>query len=123
MTQAEFKAWFTGFTEALDGLPNKEQWECIKERVKEIDGKEVTERVFIDRYLPQYIYPPYYYNHPYYGGVFCNVQNQANITGAQQPNLSNWHSLNTAGALGDNYQSANAMYALGKADASLTDNP
>lgn len=54
MTPKEFKAWFDGFTEALTGCPNKAQWTRIKERVAEIDGAPVTERVFVDRYWPLY---------------------------------------------------------------------
>lgn len=45
MTPAEFKAWFDGFTEAFTGCPTKAQWGRIKERVSEIDGKAVTERI------------------------------------------------------------------------------
>lgn len=33
MTQQEFKAWFDGFAEALDGQPNAEQWEKVKQKV------------------------------------------------------------------------------------------
>lgn len=32
MTPSEFKAWFDGFTEALDGVPSKDQWARIKKR-------------------------------------------------------------------------------------------
>src|SRR5262245_37913344 len=59
MTPQEFKAWFEGFTEAIDGTPTKAQWKRINERVAEIDGKPVTERVYVDRYLPTYIPPVY----------------------------------------------------------------
>lgn len=38
MTLAEFKAWFEGFTEDMDGAPNTKQWKRIKDRVKQIDG-------------------------------------------------------------------------------------
>jgi hypothetical protein len=56
MTPNEFKAWFDGFTEAFDGrIPTKTQWIRIKARVAEIDGKPVTERVYVDRYWPTYI--------------------------------------------------------------------
>lgn len=54
MTLSEFKAWFEGFTECMDGTPDKDQWKRIKARVKEIDGAPVTKTVFIDRYLPTY---------------------------------------------------------------------
>lgn len=56
MTPQEFKAWFEGFTEAFDRLPSKAQWARIKERVAEIDGRPVTEHVYIDRYW-RYPYP------------------------------------------------------------------
>lgn len=54
MTPREFKAWFDGFTEAFDHSPNKAQWARIKERVAEIDGNAVTERVYVDRYWHLY---------------------------------------------------------------------
>lgn len=52
MTLAEFKAWFEGFTEDMDGAPSKKQWERIKARVSEIDGVAVTRTVFVDHYIP-----------------------------------------------------------------------
>jgi hypothetical protein len=64
MTPQEFKSWFDGFTEALPGVPTKAQWARIKERVGEIDGKPVTERVFVDRYYPRY--PAGYWVGPYW---------------------------------------------------------
>lgn len=54
MTPREFKAWFEGFTEAFDRIPSKAQWARIKERVAEIDGTSVSERVYIDRYWNLY---------------------------------------------------------------------
>lgn len=41
MTPQEFAAWFEGFTEAFDRVPSKAQWERVKERVAEIDGKNI----------------------------------------------------------------------------------
>ena len=60
MTPTEFKAWFDGFTEALTGTPNKDQWKRLKARVAEIDGNSVTERVFVDRYWRHH-WPTYTY--------------------------------------------------------------
>ncbi|PDT47317.1 hypothetical protein CO661_14135 [Sinorhizobium fredii] len=54
MTLAEFKAWFEGFTEDMDGAPNEKQWKRIKARVKDIDGVAITKTVFIDRYVTPY---------------------------------------------------------------------
>lgn len=54
MTLAEFKAWFEGFSETMEGAPSEKQWERIKARVAEINGSVVTERVFVDRYIEPY---------------------------------------------------------------------
>jgi len=53
MTPNEFKAWFDGFTEAMEGQPTEKQWDKIKERVSQIDGKPVTERIYLDYYWPR----------------------------------------------------------------------
>ena len=86
----EFKAWFEGFTENLEGTPNEMQWKKIQKRVKEIDDAPITERIFIDRYWKQYekIYPEW----PNYYRTVC-------------------------GGNPKTYSSSTAMYALGKADA------
>lgn len=39
MTVSEFKAWFEGFTEAMDGPPDAKQWARIQSKVKEIADK------------------------------------------------------------------------------------
>lgn len=49
MTLSEFKAWFEGFTENLDGPPNKKQWARIQKRVGEITG--ISGIQYIDRYV------------------------------------------------------------------------
>lgn len=54
MTPAEFKAWFEGFTEGMDGKPNDKQWKAICERVKTIDGTQLVTRTFVDRYIERY---------------------------------------------------------------------
>lgn len=33
MTLSEFKAWFEGFCEGIDGAPTPEQWVKVKEKV------------------------------------------------------------------------------------------
>jgi hypothetical protein len=58
MTLAEFKAWFEGFTEDMEGAPTPKQWKRIKDRVKQIDGTVLTkEVVYLDRYWPDYQSP------------------------------------------------------------------
>ncbi len=61
MTPLEFKSWFDGFGEGIESTPTKKQWTRIKERVAEIDGQPLAEKV-LDRYYPYVpIYPiPYY---------------------------------------------------------------
>lgn len=54
MTQAEFKAWFEGFSENISGSPSKKQWERICARVAEIDGMPITVPFYIDRWGPYF---------------------------------------------------------------------
>ena len=53
MTLSEFKAWFEGFTETMDGPPNSKQWARIQKRIAEIDGEPVPQRV-IERHYHDY---------------------------------------------------------------------
>jgi len=55
MTLQEFKAWFEGFTEDMDGEPNAKQWKRIKAKIKDINGTAVSYPVYIDRYVRPYI--------------------------------------------------------------------
>ena len=48
MTLSEFKAWFAGYAEEMDGPPTPKQWEKIKERVGKIDGTPITARFIAD---------------------------------------------------------------------------
>lgn len=118
MTPQEFKAWFEGFTEAFDRIPTKAQWARVKERVAEIDGKPVTERVFVDRYWPT----PYREYRPYWAQY-----SSAGLSGlcTNSVNASS-NNLSAAGALYQNaanqmnqgsFDSGQAMLALGRADA------
>ena len=54
MEICEFKAWFEGFTEDMNGQPNAKQWKRIKARVKQVDGTPTTQRMFIDHYRRPY---------------------------------------------------------------------
>jgi hypothetical protein len=40
MTPNEFKLWFEGYAEALNGLPTEAQWARIKERVAQIGANQ-----------------------------------------------------------------------------------
>lgn len=52
MNLSEFKAWFEGFTEDMDGEPNAKQWKRIKKRVSEITSDPTPWPIFVDRYRP-----------------------------------------------------------------------
>lgn len=56
MTLSEFKAWFEGFTEDMDGAPSVKQFDKIKSKVEEIDDKPIEKTVFIDRYRDYFPY-------------------------------------------------------------------
>lgn len=106
MTPKEFKAWFDGFTEAMGGIPNKDQWKRIKERVAEIDGRTVTEYQYINHYWPRY------------WGQYAGAVNPVWLSAGQNTVTAG----NTIfSALASEQRSAfngtTAMYALGKADA------
>ena len=111
MTPSEFKAWFDGFCEAFDKTPSQKQWARIKERVAEIDGKPVTERVFVDRYWPQYI--PY--NRQPYLGYYSGPMNAIYGSTSNQ-NLAAYQSALQNSSKSD-YSSTSAMHALGLAEA------
>jgi hypothetical protein len=66
MTKNEFRAWFDGFCEGMEGAPNDKQWERIKARVAEINDVATTYPVFVDRYVAPY--RPYWTNVPYWDG-------------------------------------------------------
>lgn len=107
MTPKEFKSWFEGFTEAFSGMPTYAQWVRIKERVAEIDGKETTERVFIDRYWPSYPYPPSW--------IYTTAPVAPRWVVSKCNTGTTWDQ-------GTQYSNTTAMYALGKAEgaASIT---
>lgn len=109
MTNSEFKAWFDGFTEAMDGIPNKKQWDRIKTQVKKIDGAPITERHYFDRYWP------------YWGAGVGNIVTYTANTVAGQTECSNNVAVcqgADAGAMAQAFNSQAAMFALGQLEAS-----
>lgn len=83
MTLAEFKAWFEGYTEAVEGAPTDAQWARIKARVAEIDGTTITFPVYIDRYVqPLYQRPYYVPSHPYTAPWWTTYCQSGAVTGA-----------------------------------------
>ena len=82
MTLAEFKAWFEGFTEDMDGRPSEKQWKRIQKQIKEIDGTITSYPVFIDRYVRPY--------RPYWDGIWCGGASYQGVSSTGQlPHTSN----------------------------------
>lgn len=106
MTLAEFKAWFEGFTEDMDGAPNEKQWKRIKARVKDIDGVAITKTVFVDRYLPSYPEP---YRRYWGGDVVWGMSASAGTAVLQ-------NAVASAKSAVAEFDSHVAMVDLGKAD-------
>jgi hypothetical protein len=87
MNPSEFKAWFEGFTENLDGPPGERAWLRICERVKTIrDAPPVERHHFYDHYArPWLTYPQYV---PRYGTLVANgvgVAAAQGVNGDPQP--------------------------------------
>jgi hypothetical protein len=114
MTPKEFKAWFEGFTEAMDGEPTPSQWTKIKERVAQIDGAPVTREVFIDRYWPS---PRRWYGDTapwWYGRVWETLAVKCAAGGQGGMLVNNAPNAVTVGGKG--FDTMAAMHALGDAD-------
>lgn len=62
MTLSEFKAWFEGYTEGMDGAPNEKQWKRVKAKVAEITGEPITRQVWVDHYR-------HYWGNPVWNGL------------------------------------------------------
>jgi hypothetical protein len=136
MTEPEFKQWFAGFVEGIEGkTPNAKQWAKIQERVSEITGTPVVEKYFYDRY-----WRPYYSDRTWYGvhGTGVALLNESTAKGADasyrnplsysESGAAEW--MGTAKDISEGmgvtadavsyepaFDSAAAMYALGRADA------
>lgn len=109
MMLAEFKAWFEGYTEGLEGAPTAAQFARIKERVKEISGTPVTERIFIDKYWPSIF-------HPWSPPMTTWMSN----TAADYRKAMQGESISAIGMdVAPPFNSASAMYALGKTEATV----
>ncbi len=106
MTLTEFKAWFDGYTENLEGAPNGKQWKRIKEQVGKIDGTPITYPVYVERYVR-----PWY---PYIGWNAATAQGiGANIYNADSAVLG----YSDAHATSGTFDATSAMYAAGKMEA------
>lgn len=123
MTLSEFKAWFEGFTESMDGPPGIKQWERIQARVKEITGTPVTYPAYFHQYL-RTVPTPYYAYPTWVGGVgMGQTSATSQVTGTTSNQISWNNAMQSAAAITDGmggspqFDSHAAMNALGKADA------
>lgn len=125
MNLSEFKAWFEGFTENLDGAPGQKAWVKIQAKVKTITADPTPWPVFVDRYWPR---PRERYD--YYAQALglnqaqncqqaaCNQQ-MAGLAAADANHLSGYHNSQQLGQA-QNLQMATAQDAfreLGRLDA------
>jgi len=131
MNLSEFKAWFEGFTENLDGKPDAKQWARIKAKIGEIkDAPPTSYPVFVDRY---WNYPRPWYERPWYTGPYwaayqggvSSAQSAGGVQGLQSAVLAaSQNSMQALLASRDpapeaqvTFNSGDAFRALGRADA------
>lgn len=112
MTLNEFKAWFSGFTESMDGVPDEKQWERIKARVKEIDNVAITNTVFVDRYVEPY--RRYWPNVPYWS--FGAAGGGAQVYGGGDDVIERGIAGYKEPGFDRSFNSQSAMLDLGKAE-------
>lgn len=117
MTLNEFKAWFEGYTEGLEGAPTAAQFARIKEKVKAIDGTPVTQTIFLDSY--RRFYPYYDYLRPYWtsGGTAVGIGTAVSGNDLKAAYASNASFAGKGDSVTETFDSPSAMYALGKAEA------
>lgn len=117
MTLSEFKAWFEGFTESMEGAPDESQWQRIKARVKEIDGVATTKTVFVDRYI-EVSYRRFWPNVPYW-----SVDALGSYMSAGTIDHGNGLMSQSTPGKADLFNSHAAMLDLGKAEYNAASNP
>lgn len=116
MTLSEFKAWFEGFTESMDGPPSQKAWERIQARVKEITGTPISYPVYVDRYVHPYrrwLDAPYVAYNTASGAQAAYCANNAAATGLFK------HAGGPEDVADVAFDGHAAMFAAGKADAAL----
>ena len=111
MNLSEFRAWFEGFTEGLEGAPNAKQWKKIQKKVEEITSDPTPWPIFVDRY----IYPrrEIWWNTPYWGGIGHTQTIVGGTTGSM--------TVQTNSQDGLPYNSNEAFAQLGRFDAQEID--
>ncbi len=140
MNLSEFKAWFEGFTENLDGPPGERAWKRIKERVATIkDAPPVERHHFYNHYARPWLGQPYYAPPylPVYGTTVCGGAVGVGFNGDPTPDrtLSQLSAANVLqglqvsdldtndarddARLGVSFDSHSAFTGLGRVEAAL----
>ena len=116
MTLSEFKAWFEGFTESMEGAPTADQFAKIKAKVEKIDGTVTTYPIFVDRWWPRDYVVRDYYSRPYWGigTIGLGDGNVTGTTGYQHLGAVTLYNAATQAAAFDSHA---AMRDLGRAEA------
>lgn len=113
MTLSEFRAWFEGYTEGLEGAPTAAQFARIKEKVAQISGTPITERVYVDRYVNPW--RPYWDRYWAAGDIGSTIVGNATVS-------ANLAALGAFSQSGDaqsyaSFDSHEAMRELGRMEA------
>lgn len=113
MTKNEFKAWFDGFCEGMDGIPNEKQWERIKSRVSEINDIAIPYPVYVDRYVAPY---RRWYEGPIWNSPYTAALSASSHVDAVSSVSMNGGSLIKGATHAETFDSLPSMKAAGQAE-------
>jgi hypothetical protein len=115
MNLTEFKAWFEGFTEALDGPPGPKAWARIQEQVAAIVPEPTKPREFHTHYHRE----PWWQHWNGYSPVSWGTSHVATIGTAQSHAVL--HSADAADNIWASvpWNAAEAFLNMGRAEAAL----
>ena len=116
MTLSEFKAWFEGFTEDMDGAPSEKQFGRIKAKVEEIDDEPIEKNTFIYRYGN--IFPQPFWDRPYVSYSVGAVQT-GDAVGRVVLSVHNGEMSMSAARTDVGWDGLSAMRELGRAEVAL----
>lgn len=119
MNLSEFKSWFEGFTENLDGVPNPKQWARIRAKIGEIKDAPATTRVEYIYSYPQYWQPyqPVRWGTYYSTNIGGSVQAHQNYQQAQAQTLGQGLLAGQSGQHVIDWNSGEAFKQMGRAEA------
>lgn len=116
MNLSEFKAWFEGFTESMEGTPSAKAWKRIQDRVKSIKSDEPTPRHVFHEYYERPWRRWYDYG-PHWGSFGAAYQSQGIGVAGIQSALANQPGNNVQCSLSAPFDPQEAFSKLGRAEA------